>query len=66
MTDRTFKDTVEKSRLERMDREANRYAADLLMPFTLILKLKKQGLSLAEIAERLKVSVKVLEIRLER
>jgi Zn-dependent peptidase ImmA (M78 family) len=48
----------------RQETQANKFAADLLMPYRLIQELQKEGLGTQSLARRLKVSEHALAIRL--
>jgi Zn-dependent peptidase ImmA (M78 family) len=49
----------------QLETEANQFAADLLMPYHLILQLKDQGVTeIDQLAEKLRVSQQALKIRL--
>lgn len=48
----------------REEIQANRFAANLLMPANLIRKLQQEELSVEDMAQRLEVSPKAMEIRL--
>lgn len=48
----------------RQETQANKFAADLLMPFHLIEELRSEGLDRARMARRLKVSEHAMAIRL--
>ncbi len=53
-------------RPERIEREANRYAADILMPWRLVIEKVRSGKSTAiELAREFDVSAAVAEIRLK-
>ncbi|MDO8295022.1 MAG: ImmA/IrrE family metallo-endopeptidase [Caulobacter sp.] len=47
----------------REESDANRFAANLLMPFDLIARLRAEGLNRAQMARRLEVSEQALAIR---
>ena len=49
----------------RQETEANKFAANLLMPKELILEMKNRGLTSSQMAQELKVSQQAMDIRLE-
>jgi len=59
-------DTLYRSKLsDNIEKEANQFAADILMPFRLIDKIMQDTPYIREIAEKLKVSPIALKIRLD-
>lgn len=49
----------------KQETEANRFAANLLMPKELVVSMRGEGITTEEMAQRLNVSVAAMEIRLE-
>ena len=47
----------------KQEAQANRFAASILMPWRIVEKMKKEGVSVAEMAEKLKVSKAAMKIR---